>query len=258
MKKTIGILLTVLLAVSMLPLMGFAASEEIDGDEYFYKVVNGKATITEYFGYGGDITLPATLGGYPVTAIGEQAFISYGLDWGVPITGVIIPEGVTSIGDMAFAYSEKLTSVTIPGSVTNIIHGAFYHCTSLKKVTIPNGVKTIGSSAFADCKKLDSVTISDSVTTIEHTAFHGSDALKCITIPKTVTTIGGAAFGNGFERGSIIWNFKVRCYKGTAGQAYAEERKLAYDLLDGTSSENFVRVFDNLFRMLSLLFVKHY
>ena len=70
---------------------------------------------------------------------------------------VTIPEGVTSIGQEAFAFCTSLASVTIPDSVTSIGASAFGSCYSLASVTIPDGVTSIGQEAFAYCESLASV-----------------------------------------------------------------------------------------------------
>ena len=72
---------------------------------------------------------------------------------------VVIPEGVTSIGEEAFKDCKSLTGIVIPARVTSIGEEAFEYCGCLMSVTIPNGVTSIGGSAFADCKNLTSVTI---------------------------------------------------------------------------------------------------
>ena len=67
------------------------------------------------------------------------------------IKSVIIPNGVTSIGDHAFYKCTGLTSVTIGNSVTSIGKGAFCNCRGLTSVTIPSSVTKIGGSAFYGC-----------------------------------------------------------------------------------------------------------
>ena len=44
---------------------------------------------------------------------------------------VIIPDGVTSIGDRAFRFHKSLESITIPDSVTSIGDYAFYSCANV-------------------------------------------------------------------------------------------------------------------------------
>ena len=96
------------------------------------------------------------------------------------IKQVIIDDGVTTIGDGAFA-NTSLTSITIPNSVTTIGSSAFYDCSSLASITIPNSVRTIGGLAFSYCSSLASITIPNSVTRIWHSAFYGCKNIKQIT-----------------------------------------------------------------------------
>lgn len=78
--------------------------------------------------------------------------------------GVILFSDVAQIGVCAFAYNSqkngtnKLTSITIPDSVTSIDNDAFNGCSGLTSITIPDSVTSIGSSAFSGCGGLTSIT----------------------------------------------------------------------------------------------------
>ena len=106
----------------------------------------------------------------------------------------IIPNSVTSIGDRAFYYCSKLTSIEIPNSVTSIGNSAFSNCSGLTSIEIPNSVTSIGNYAFSNCKGLTSIEIPNSVTSIGDWAFYDCDGLTSIEIPNSVTSIGDWAF----------------------------------------------------------------
>ena len=65
--------------------------------------------------------------------------------------------GVRGIGDSAFAFCDRLESVTITSGVKCIGDCAFYLCSSLTSVTIPDSVTSIGAWAFGDCYSLERV-----------------------------------------------------------------------------------------------------
>ena len=99
-----------------------------DGD-YTYTVTAGEAQITGYTGAGGVVTIPSTLGGVPVTSIGDNAFFQC-----TGLTSISIPQGVTSIGIGAFTGCSSLTSISIPQGVTSIGLLAFDDCTGLTSI----------------------------------------------------------------------------------------------------------------------------
>ena len=137
-----------------------------------------------------------------LTISGKGKMYDYSYDnnrapwYGNYIKRIIIGDGITTIGRLAFQYCRALTSVTIPNSVTEIGGRAFYGCSALTSVTIPNSVTTIGWYAFEDCSTLTSVTIPNSVTEISGGAFTDCISLTSVTIPNSVTKIAFRTFYN--------------------------------------------------------------
>lgn len=88
-----------------------------------------------------------------------------------------IPDFVENVAYGAFAYSRKITHITIPESMTTIGEYAFSGCYTLIDIDIPNSVKTIEDWAFESCYALTSITIPESVTSISDKAFFNSNSL---------------------------------------------------------------------------------
>lgn len=188
-KRIISLLLAVCILSTMLAALPVTASAETSGI-YTYTVANGEATITGCdTSASGAIEIPSSLGGYPVTTIGSYSFSSC-----YSLTGITIPDSVTSIEVQAFEYCSGLTSITIPDSVTSIGYCAFSFCNNLTSITIPDSVTSIGIGAFFGCERLTGITILDSVTTIGDHTFSDCYSLTSVTIPNSVTSIGAEAF----------------------------------------------------------------
>src|SRR5665213_3158679 len=209
--------------LKLLPLLLLLALPAVVQAQVTFTTNNGAITITAYTGPGGHVTIPSMTNGWPVTSIGDYAFLNCS-----GLTSVTIPDSVTSIGSAAFYQCSGLTNLTIPNSVTSIGVYAFEFC-GLTSVTIPNSVTSIGNDAFGDCSgltaitvaalnpvyssvggvlfntnqttliqcpggKVGSYTIPNSVTNIGDSAFDHCSGLTSVTIPNSVTSIGSAAF----------------------------------------------------------------
>ena len=124
--------------------------------------------------------------------------IAYEGDVDIPATVTIqgTKYDVVGIGYSAFNNQDKVTSITLPASITYIGENAFYDADKLQTIDVPEKVKSIGNSAFYNCDLLATVTLHEGLESIGVTAFYSMPALKTIVIPSTVTTIGNGAFYN--------------------------------------------------------------
>ena len=166
-------------------LSAFGYTKTVNGIRWTYTVSNGEASI----GGGtfdspavptsttGAITIPAKLGSYKVTRIGDNAF-SYCEE----ITSITIPNSVVSIGEWAFEWCFGLTSLTIPNSVTNIGQYAFSTCVNLQSLNIGSNVASIGDCAFTGCRRLSRVSLPDSVVNIGYNVFYMCSGLVSIEV----------------------------------------------------------------------------
>jgi hypothetical protein len=160
-----------------------------------------------------------------VTSIGLLAFVETGL------TTVTIPGSVTDVSGNAFAGCESLTNVTL--SNTTIGDGMFLQCTNLGSVFIPDTVTNLGDEAFLQCTRLTNVIISDGVTSIGDEAFEGCTSLTSLVIPASVTNIGSNAFeGSSLTNVSILGNANVGEY------AFYQVPLISVNIAAGTIGNN--------------------
>ncbi len=126
-----------------------------------------------------------------VTTIGNTTFQNRS-----SLKRITLPAGLTSIGTSAFADCPNLTTVTLPASLTKINAWAFSKCGSLESISIPDTVTSIGASVFRDCTGLTEVTLSTGLTSIPEYAFYGCTSLEEIDIPAGVTLLYRYCFEN--------------------------------------------------------------
>jgi hypothetical protein len=118
-------------------------------------------------------------------------------EWRTNMQTLVLPEGITSIGNHAFEHCEGFTgTLTLPNSLQYIGSSAFGFCTGFTgSLTLPNSLLYIGHSAFFNCSGLmGGLTIPNSVEIIENYAFKECRGFTGLTIGNQVRTIGDFAF----------------------------------------------------------------
>ncbi|MBQ6830670.1 MAG: leucine-rich repeat domain-containing protein, partial [Clostridia bacterium] len=228
MKKVLSVLLVMTMLIAVLPTNVFHLHAHAAGtvNDLAYTVENGEAIILKCQKLDpGDVVIPSTLEGSPVTTIEEGAFLNC-----IGLTSVTIPNSVTTIRASAFSGCTGLTKVTMTDGLEVIGDQAFYACESLTSVAIPSSVTSIDNDTFGECLLLESITVDedntaycsvdgvllnkgktqllfypdgktesaytipDGVTAIPGQFFSGNTKLTSVVIPNSVNTIGIRAF----------------------------------------------------------------
>lgn len=196
------------------------AESKTSGDWTYTTNEAGEATITGYKGPGGEVAIPAEIDGLPVRHIGDSVFANPGpLPEGVPaeaagpqLTGVKFPDGLATIGAMAFLHGEQLTDLVIPDSVTAIGKSAFVSCVNVTNLTLGKGLQTVGEAAFT-----------------------GLGKLTAVSLPATATNIGPGAFGYCTALTDIAVSDDNPAYKSVDGVLFDKEGKTLVQFPAGKS-----------------------
>ena len=158
-----------------------------------------------------ELTIPKT-----VKVMRDKNLLPTGSLNGSSVETVIFEKGITRIPSCGAKGAKKLTSVSIPETVTEIDAEAFQDCTALKTIdlsqnlttigngafvesgltslTLPNSVKKLGTYIFGNCISLETMTLPDSITTIPNDLFAGCKNLKTINLSKNITRICAYSF----------------------------------------------------------------
>ncbi len=283
----------VIVALFLLPTQVCVAADDYTGGlDCTYEIFNGEITIMDAYNSSGDISIPSTLDGYPVTSIGDAAFAGCS-----GLTSITIPDSVISIGSYAFQGCTNLSCIVIGDGVASIGNYAFENCTSLSYVTIGDSVSNIGKAAFYECYSLSGVYITDiaawcninfqssysnplyyagnlyinnelitdlvipdSITNIGMLAFTNCESLTSVTIPDGVTSIGLWSFSNCSSLSGIWVDDENDFYSSdTAGVLFNKEKTSIIHVPQGLTgsytipdSIRCVNGFENCIRLTSI------
>lgn len=186
MKKLMWFLLALLMFT------GAAMAEGV----YEYEVVDGEAVIIKYRGEEGDITIPATLDGYPVTKIGSSAFAF------IRIGHLYIPDGVTEIAEEAFR-NTGARSVRLPEGLEVIRSHAFY-ATNFESVVLPDSLKRLEIMAFSGNKKLTALHLPDHMEYVEKGPVSVGVPVYCSVGSQTASHMGDIQFRDTQHAGMVF------------------------------------------------------
>ena len=120
------------------------------------------------------------------------------------IKNVIVGNGITSLGNMAFSEFSGLGSATLPSTITRVGDKAFYHCTNVWNLELPQAVTSIGESAF-ERTPISNVTLPACLQSVGCNAF-AQTHISEITIPEGMKQMGSMAFGFIDELKTVNYN----------------------------------------------------
>ena len=201
MKGKTGFLFLVsALAFALLPGRAMSATQTVNGVVWSYTVNGGSVTLggagttAVPLSTAGDVAIPLTLGGYPVTAIGDGAFMNCSRITTISMTRV---SKVDTIGNSAFEGCSGLTGISFPLNIKRYGMRAFARCTSLTSIKLPaSSSGEVAQAMFTGCTGLYDVVLSAGTTRIASQAFYGCTALTKVSLAGTVAEIGEFAFEN--------------------------------------------------------------
>ncbi|MCL1835709.1 MAG: leucine-rich repeat domain-containing protein [Oscillospiraceae bacterium] len=159
--------------------------------EYMYNVYSDHIELVKYIGYLKTVEVPAQIDGLPVTHIGCDCFA---IACHIKITSVSLPETITTILSGAFRGCRQIRTLDLPSSLRYIGNYAFSFLVSLETLRIPDNVVSMGFGAFRNCISLVSVEIPEGTLRIGNDCFYRCTELKTVNISNGVVDIDGWSF----------------------------------------------------------------
>ena len=229
-KKLTSVILAVVMMLGILTIVPLTVSAATYGDFEYTLENDYTCTITGYNGSAANVTIPSTIYGNKVCKIGKEAFknnknvqyikvpqtvkviqtdaFSYCKklkkidlpkyaneiqDYAFAqsaIENIVLPNGITYLGELLFYRCENLKTVKIPNTVTCVRPYAFVYCTSLQSIIIPDSINHFDDSlTFKDCVNLRSITIGSGLENndymcdgTDNSYFYGCSSIESITV----------------------------------------------------------------------------
>ena len=147
-----------------------------------FVIENG--VLKKYQGPGGDVVIPEG-----VTEIGDNAF--RGCD---TLISIEVSDDVRTIGKRAFKECKLLRSARLPRKLKGLRNNAFESCIALEGIDLPDSLTDIGDRLFCDCKKLKTIRLPKGIKRIHLRMFSGCTLLENIELPESVQFIESYAF----------------------------------------------------------------
>ncbi len=171
-----------------------AATGTITGFVPFNKVELTDEDGDTYMGYPSaeyptTLVIPSEIGGVKVVAIGNKAFSPE--DEITEFTKVLLPDTITTIDSLAFAYASKVVK---DEDAPDTGFDRFKAAGGLDSIAIPSTVTELGEKAFMECGSLVNIVLPETITAIRDRTFDACYSLKTFTVPKSVKTLGNYAF----------------------------------------------------------------
>lgn len=201
-------------------------------DGWQYKELDNGIEVVYYTGTEEQIDIPETIEGKTVTALGNMTFFPWDEGEDYRITGISIPESVTSIGDSAFRNCCALENIVLPKNISYIGNEAFRNCYKLQEIVIPKSLQRIESYTFYNCEGLKTVEIQEGEKkVIKHNAFGYCSQLEKVYMYWKTGTIDREAFAN-------CGKYTIYTYLDTEGMYYAKIRDIPYVILPNPEEDN--------------------
>ena len=161
----------------------------------------------------GDIVIPSNYNGVPVTTIGCLNRHGVGSDFSPDdITGVTIPDSITTISGWAFEGLSGITEITIPASVEVVGENAFMDCTNLTTVYWNTSAEIKNNNGiFSGCTKLTNIIVGENVTRVPQTVYNEE---WFNNQPDGLVIANNYVYG---YKGTIPFNYSLILPNGTLG-----------------------------------------